>query len=145
MVQTSAQRKFVRGVEQVAAICREVKDFETANAYELTTEREVRPSGQIDYTCFVVERQSPADHWPLLLGEAIHNLRASLDQAIYAASGGASGTQFPITLSDSDFDERRSRIAWAPAAVRELIEKVQPFKTTPDHPEAAPLAWLDPA
>jgi len=77
MGRSSAQRKFIRGLEQVAAICREVKAFESADAYGVTTKREVRASGQIEYTCFAVERQAPSDQWPLLLGDAIHNLRAS--------------------------------------------------------------------
>ena len=54
---TSAERKFKRGLEQVAEICREVKDFESANAYELRTERNVR-AGEIEYTCFAVEREA---------------------------------------------------------------------------------------
>src|SRR5262249_1910777 len=103
---------FIRGVEQVAAICREVKAFESAQAYGVTTKREVRASGQIEYKCFAVERQAPSDRWPLLLGDAIHNLRASLDHAVYTASGGATGTQFPITRSASDFHKHgRPRIA----------------------------------
>jgi hypothetical protein len=113
----------------VAAICREVKEFESANAYELRTEREARAPMEIEYTCFAVEKQAPPDHWPLLLGDAIHNLRASLEHAVYAASGGASGTAFPITRSESEFEKYgRPKIAKAPPAVRELIEKAQPFQ-----------------
>jgi hypothetical protein len=139
---TSAERKFVRGLEQVAEICREVKDFESANAYELRTERNVRAE-EIEYTCFAVERQGPDDDWSLQLGDAIHNLRASLDHAVYAASGGAGGTKFPITRSESEFEGRgRPVINKAPAAVRQLIEKAQPFNTSPEYPEAAPLAFL---
>src|SRR4029450_11694952 len=60
MGRSSAQRKFIRGLEQVAAICREVKAFESADAYGVTTKREVRASGQIEYTCFAVEPQAPS-------------------------------------------------------------------------------------
>ena len=104
---TSAERKFKRGLEQVAEICREVKDFESANAYELRTERNVRAGG-IEYSCFAVEREGPHDDWSLQLGDAIHNLRASLDHAVYTANGGAAGTQFPITRSASDFHKHES-------------------------------------
>jgi hypothetical protein len=139
---TSAERKFVRGLEQVAEICREVNDFESANACELRTERSVR-AGEIEYACFAVERQGPPDDWSLQLGDAIHNLRASLDHAVYAATGGAGGTKFPIARSESEFEKRGPpTIAKAPAAVRELIEKAQPFDTAPDDPESAPLSFL---
>src|SRR4029453_8855070 len=85
MGRSSAQRKFIRGLEQVAAICREVKAFESADAYGVTTKREVRASGQIEYTCFAVEREAPPDPWPLFLGAATHNPRGSLDHAGWAA------------------------------------------------------------
>ncbi len=142
---TSAERKFVRGLEQVAAICREVKAFESANAYELRTDREVKTSGQIEYTCFAVERQAPPDHWPLLLGEAIHNLRASLDHAVWAATAPparSSRTAFPIASDPKKFSEQRDRIAGVPVKVRSLIEEAQPFKTNPGEPEHAWLAIL---
>lgn len=146
MVQrTSAERKFIRGLEQVAAICREVKAFESANAYELKTEREVKTSGQIEYTCFAIERQEPPDHWPLLLGEAIHNLRASLDHAVWAATDppARSGrTAFPIVTDPKKFPEQRDRIAGVPAKVRSLIEEAQPFKTNAGDPGQAWLAIL---
>jgi len=142
---TSAERKFVRGLEQVAAICREVKAFESANAYELRTDREVKTSGQIEYTCFAVERQAPPDHWPLLLGEAIHNLRASLDHAVWAATAPparSSRTAFPIASDPKKFSEQGDRIAGVPVKVRSLIEEAQPFKTNPGEPEHAWLAIL---
>jgi hypothetical protein len=144
MGRSSAQRKFIRGLEQVAAICREVKAFESADAYGVTTKREVRASGQIEYTCFAVERQAPSDQWPLLLGDAIHNLRASLDHAVWAACKRPTRrTADPIFMDACEFQVNgRPKVRGLPSEVRALIEEAQPFKTEPTHPKFAPLAFL---
>ena len=144
MGRSSAQRKFIRGLEQVAAICREVKAFESADAYGVTTKREVRASGQIEYTCFAVERQAPSDQWPLLLGDAIHNLRASLDHAVWAACNRPTRrTADPIFMDACEFQVNgRPKVRGLPSEVRALIEEAQPFKTEPTHPKFVPLAFL---
>jgi hypothetical protein len=142
---TSAERKFVRGVKQAAAICREVKDFESGNAYGLSVERASPHPDRIEYTCFAVERTRPPDDWSLALGDAVHNLRASLDHAVWAASDPAlrdNRTIFPITDSAKSFGDAEDRIAGVPDNVRSLIAEAQPFRTDPNDPRFAPLAFL---
>jgi hypothetical protein len=140
---TSAQRKLSRGIEQVNTLCAETSTFENGNAYGLRTERKERSPEEVEYVCFAVERQAPSDDWPLLAGEAIHNLRGSLDHAVYVASGGAEGTQFPITTTEANFKKRgRPMIARTPSAIQELIEARQPYKAIPDDPRVDALARL---
>jgi hypothetical protein len=140
---TSAQRKLLRGIEQVKALSAETSAFENANAYVLRTEREHRTSQEIEYVSFAVERQAPPDHWPLLAGEAIHNLRCSLEHAVYTASGGAKGTQFPIFVKEAEFQKSgRPMIARTSTAVRALIEARQPYNRTSQDPSFDPLARL---
>jgi hypothetical protein len=97
--QTSAQRKLNRGVEHVEAIRGEARSFENGRAYELRIEPELRSPEEIKYDCFAVEREPVPDHWPLLIGEAIQNLRSSLDHVVYAARG----KQFPIFTTPANF------------------------------------------
>ena len=140
---TSAERKLMRGIEHVQTLSAEASAFENANAYVLRTEHERRPSQEVEHVCFAVERQAPPDHWPLVAGEAIHNLRSSLEHAVYMASGEAKGTQFPIFLTEPDFKKLgRPMIARTSRAVRALIEARQPYNRTPENPGLDALARL---
>jgi hypothetical protein len=142
---TSAQRKFIRGLEQVRTLCEDVRAFEESQAYELRTERKLVAPDDVRVSCFAVEREAPRDHWPLLLGEAIHNLRASLDHAIYAASSRSRHrAQYPIFIDAHEFDRKGlPMITVLPPSVRKLIEDAQPFNTNPERPRSEPLAFLN--
>jgi hypothetical protein len=118
--------------------------FQDSHAYVLRTEKKQRSPKEIAYNCFAIERQAPPDHWPLLAGEAIHNLRSALDHTVHAASGAASGTQFPIFTDARDFRKKgRKMISRTPPAVRALIEKAQPYNRLPAHPTLDALARLN--
>jgi hypothetical protein len=128
------------------AICRQVKDFESGYAYGVTTKREFRHPDQIEYACFAVERTAPPDGWSLALGDAIHNLRASLDHAVWAAADPSlrnHRSAFPVIKNSEKFpDADDPRIVGLPERVRSLVEAAQPFRTSPELPEGAPLAFL---
>src|SRR4051794_1704160 len=100
---TSAQRKFMRGVEQIKTLSGEADAFENRNAYVFRTEVESRTTHEIRYRSFAIEREAPCDEWPLLAGEAIQNIRSALDHLVYAASGGRSRSQFPIFTDPCEF------------------------------------------
>lgn len=135
MTVTSAQRKLSRGIEHVNAISGEAKAFQDSNAYKLRVEREVRSPEEIHCECFAVEKNSPPDHWPLLLGEAIQNLRSSLDHVIWANKG----RQFPIFTDPCEYQVKgRPMIARTPQAIRTVVHDAQPFQTTQR------AAWYEP-
>lgn len=140
---TSAQRKFFRGVEQVRRLSAEADAFERRDAYQFRTEIESRSSRQITYRCFAVEREAPPEDWPLLAGEAIQNLRASLDHIVYAASGGKDWTQFPIFTDPGKFKEKApGMLQGVSALVRTTIENAQPYRTYAPDPAQAMLEQL---
>ncbi len=134
MTQSSALRKFLRGVEQVKTLRAEADAFENDGAYVFSTEVETRTPKHLIYRCYAVERKPVPDHWPLLAGEAIHNIRASLDHVVYAATGD-DDSAFPICTDAAKF-KRRSKgcLKGIPATMRTTIENAQPYITTPSAP-----------
>lgn len=143
MANSSAQRKFEWGVEHVKALCDEASAFESAKAYELRVEPKARSAKAVEYECFAVERQWPPDCWPLMAGDALQDIRSSLEYLVYTAAGGRSGTQFPIFLDPREFQVKGlPMIRGVPAAIWTVIEQAQPFNTIHGIPAMDPLAEL---
>ena len=143
MTPTSAQRKFMRGVDQVRRLLGEADAFENCDAYVFRTEVEARSTHAITYQSFAVERKAPSDEWPLLAGEAIQNIRSALDHMVYAASGGQSRTQFPIFTDPVEFEKKApGMLVGVPDSVRETIEKAQPYRDYPPDPAQTMLEQL---
>jgi hypothetical protein len=99
----------------------------------------------------------PPDDFGLIAGDAIHNLRSSLDHlALALAIAGASTKgvsmtqkkvariQFPVVASPSEFAEqlRRGRLEYVEPAVQAFIEDSQPYRMTPKAPKANNLFVL---
>lgn len=144
MVRTSAQRKFARGVEQVKTLRREAETFENANAYVFRPKIESRSANHIKYRCFAVEREAPDEDWPLLAGEALQNLRHSLDHAVCArVKRPTTRTQFPIFKDPCEFQVTGTpMIKGVPQPIRAGIENAQPYRVLPNAPAQAPIEWL---
>lgn len=140
---TSAQRKFLRGVQQVKQLSAEAESFENRGAYVFRTEVESRSTHEITYRSFAVEREPPPEEWPLLAGEAIQNLRAALDHIVYAASGGRGRSQFPIFTDPCEFQVVGSRmLKRVPDSVKATIERAQPYRNFAPDPAQTMLAQL---
>lgn len=135
MQESSARQKFHRGYGLAQRLWTEVRDFEASGAYTLRTESE--PDGDdIHYTCFAVENQPPGVKWPLIAGDAIHNLRGAIDHALWAATPPAhrsKSTQFPIAETAAKFN--RSRIKGLDAKLSRFVEETQPYNVMPDGPK----------
>jgi hypothetical protein len=147
VTQTSAQRKLARGVEQVRTLNEEAEAFIDAEAYVFRTERERRAPDEIFCRCYATERIAPPDHWPLLAGEAIQNLRSALDHAVWQAwrsvkenTGDGDHTQFLICDSPAKFRALKWRLEGVPEAVRAIIERSQPYNRMPQAPARDILA-----
>ncbi len=141
--QSSAARKFARGVEQVRTLLTEVSSYENRNAIAFSSELERPGPNQILLRSFAAEREAQPEHWPLLAGEAVQNLRAALDHSVYAASGGEERTQFPIHKSAEAFAACPSSwLKGVPEATVAAIERSQPYHLAPQKPTAEPLYVL---
>jgi hypothetical protein len=143
-VESSAVRKFARGVEQVRRLLSETDDFERRGAYAFRIEVESRTADSITFRGIATEREPPSDEWPLLAGEAIQNLRASLDHVIWASADPPSDQNlFPICTDPGNFNKAaRQRLRGVPEPVRAAAEKWQPYRTSPDAPDDAMLEQL---
>ena len=142
---TSAERKLARGIEQAQTLGAEAGAFENRRAYVFEPKPESRSSEEVEYRCFATEREAPPDHWPLLAGEAVHNLRAALDHFVYAAAKGRERgkTQFPIYTDPCEFQVLSPRfVRGVPEAVRARIEGAQPYRRSPSDPTEDALALL---
>ena len=132
---TSAQRKLARGVEHVKTLRAEAATFADAEAYEFVVERERCSPKEVKYHCFAVEHQPPPDHWPVLTGEVVQNLRSALDHAVWSAwkdagnEGGGDHTMFPIAINPDGFASQAGRyLPGVSADIRALIEEAQPYR-----------------
>jgi hypothetical protein len=146
---TSAQRKLARGVEQVKALQAEAEAFGRSEAYIFDTKRERRAPNEIFCRCYATERVAPPDHWPMLAGEAIQNLRSALDHAVWQAwknvqtnTGDGDHTQFVICDSPGDLSKSSWHLKGVPAPVRTVIKEAQPYKRWPQDPSHEFLAVL---
>jgi len=140
---SSAARKFLRGTEQVKTLLDEVADYEARDAIAFSSEFERVSPSEGRLRSFATEREPQPEHWPLLAGEAIQNLRSALDHLVYAASGGEERTQFPIFDEASEFAARSpSMLKGVPNATKDVIEGAQPYRLAPQDPSAESLALL---
>lgn len=145
MSESSARRKLKRGIEQVNALRDEAATFEDAEVYEFTTECERRSPKQLACRSFATRGKPQPDHWPLLAGEAIQNLRSALDHSVYelvpASKRGKS--IFPIYKDPCEFQVLGRRdIPGIPEAIRTLIEQAQPYRRRLENPDRDPLQEL---
>jgi hypothetical protein len=140
---TSAQRKFEWGIKHLNTVRAEAKAFEDGKNYVLRVQPKLRSAEEIGYDCFALPKEPLPDHWTLVLGDAVQNIRSSLDHAVYAAAKGKGRTQFPIFEDPGDFQVKgRKDIATLPTPVRAIIEQAQPFNTIIGNPSSDALAVL---
>lgn len=134
MTLSSATRKFLRGVEQIKALCAEAGAFENDNAYVFREEVDTRSPQHRIHRFYASERKPIPDDWPLRAGEAIQNVRASLDHVVYAVSG-RDDCAFPICTTPDRFQKASAqRLQGIPAPMLATIERAQPYRATPTAP-----------
>lgn len=112
------------------------RDFLSACPY--STSREPDESGEKEYLIFH-QAESPPRELELLLGDAVQNVRSSLDYLVVALADATSGQklavdqinklQFPITTSKAKYDQAAKRwLAGLDAKYVTRIEEVQPYQ-----------------
>jgi hypothetical protein len=146
--------KLGRYQEHMEALEQAVKGFLNTEPYAATATMECDGT---ELVCRWERYQEPPDTLGLIVGDAIHNLRSSLDHmAVALAKAGAEAKgitmtseeeariQFPIVLSDEEFLKQndRGRLAHVDPRARAFIEARQPYNDALLLPAAASPLYL---
>lgn len=155
-------RKLDWAKTQIDALAKSIQGWLLSDAYSLVEHLEPKTGDQVLEAKIT---KPPPKEWPLMLGDAVHNLRSALDHIAYklAVDGHQSkhpgksiplGHQrrimFPIVavsnnpkLSVEEFYAQvvKGQLRYVPDAAAAAIEALQPYKRTPDRPLADPL-WV---
>jgi hypothetical protein len=111
--------------------------------------------GRMGYRLVVDQFSSPPllEHWALLVGDCVHNLRSALDNLVYGLArlkvdppNDPRAIQFPIFTSREAFEKSnavKSTLAQLPDRAAEIVTAWQPFhRKSPDHISADALNLL---
>lgn len=145
--------KIDRAKKHLAEFDAQVRPIETACREAIVWERDERKSQHV----FRIDRvPTLAPDMSAIIGDAIHNLRVSLDylawQLVKATGGsprtGPRGTAFPISTVPRIADGKNGDLPQidpgVPDEVRKILDKIQPYKRTkPALHELAILSGLD--
>ena len=153
-IQRSVELKLGRVDEHMRTLDENIQAFLQPEPY--SAKRIVENEGR-DHVLIWDKYLEPPDQIGLIAGDAIHNLRSSLDHLAVAlavegaAAQGISITtkeveriQFPIVLTESEFKNQlgRGRLRHVETAAKEFIEGFQPYRMTPAAPEWSNLYAL---
>jgi len=141
----SVELKLGRVDQHMAALDEAIKSFLTTKPY--SAKRVLERGGQ-DHVLIWDDYVEPPDDFGLIAGDAIHNLRSSLDHmAVELARVGANnqkvtmnakeiaGIQFPIVLFEEDFAKQIGRrLKYVNPDAQAFIESCQPYRMTPKMP-----------
>jgi len=142
-VPRSVQLKLGRVDKHMEALDESIKAFLEPKPY--SAKRVLERDGR-DHVLIWNDYVEPPDVFGLIAGDAIHNLRSSLDHmAVELAKAGATiqgvtmtakeieGIQFPIVLLEDDYAKqlRRGRLKYVEPAAQAFIESSQPYRMTP--------------
>lgn len=123
--------KVVRAKFQIRELEREFEDFVQKRPFDLEPSFTSYDGDRVGFYHYraKVRNGVPKRKWGVLLGEAVHNLRSALDQAVYAAATEPSGEhEFPVVATPEKWDRVASaKLRSVPAPVVALIKEVQPF------------------
>jgi hypothetical protein len=139
--------RIARAKEHLASLRAQIEDFCRRNAHEVRHEIDSESSEKI--VVYYAREEIPVG-WSILIGEIAHNLRSSLDQAVYDLTIRESGhpldlTEFPIFADRERFKNTGRggglyKIRGIPLRTRGAIETVQPFNVRQEGQES--YAWL---
>jgi hypothetical protein len=149
----SVQLKLARVGEHLEALDETMRSFLANEPY--ATVRRVEAGGT-EHIFYWERYTDPPDRVGLIAGDAIHNLRSSLDHLVVAlAQAGATtsgvsisapeeaGLQFPVTTSDKHFKNGAGRwLNHVDSDAQEVIEAWQPYNMTLGNPKRSVLWQL---
>jgi hypothetical protein len=134
--------KIARANHHIDNLRAEIERFLAKEPYIVVEELD---SDRGQYVNRVREKEPIPDELSLIAGDALHNLRASLDYVVWQLvdGKGTRGHQFPIVDDPAKLDGaiRGNLSGVAPEAVA-IIRDLQPCVTHPSAPETSPLFAL---
>ena len=152
----SVELKLERAAAQVRSLEEAITSWAMENPLIATCElREGRMGFRVTQQEFL--QPAPLDHWGLLVGECVHNMRSALDNLTFALARlnhdppeRPRGVAFPIYTEKALFEKSgRKNIDQLTQPAAELVEKMQPFQRdgspafgTPDRDALVLLQWL---
>ena len=116
-----------------------VQEFRVKRPYSISCEQDPETG---EYVARLIHIEKLPEHWPLLIGDAIYNLRESLDHLAYALAGGINGdkTEFPVEIHATKPDGKRGK-GWKalksvlrPEAM-DAVASLQPYQRKPGDPQ----------
>jgi hypothetical protein len=148
----SSRAKLARADEHRKAIEPEIKAFAAGSSVKLRSRHNLKASrGPIRFSWFVEEMTNPPRQWALAAGDAIQNIRAALDHAVWAIVVKQKGTKFaeanymkidfPIRDRPSRFPRTRLTEIGLPNPAIKVIEDAQPYARQPNAPRDD-ATWL---
>lgn len=150
----SVELRFARAGEHITALDDAIKAFLGTKPYG--ARREVERDGH-EHVFYWTNYEDCPDSFGLIAGDAIHNLRSSLDHMVVAlAIEGAKSSgkslswddlkklQFPIVTKKPGFTKqvRGDRLRDVVPGAVDVIESFQPYNRHPKAPDFSPLAML---
>ena len=139
--------RVARAKDHLGTLQSDIDAFCRRNAHEVRHEIDAETEEKI--VVYYAREDFPVA-WSLIIGEIAHNLRSSLDQAVYDLTIRESGQPLPLSefpiFTDRDAFNRTTKggglykIRGIGQKAREAIEKVQPFNTRSEGKES--LTWL---
>ena len=126
--------KIMRAEELLGELNDEAKRFIEATPPPYTISTELQEN-DTQYVFYADVRQHFPDRFSVLAGEIVQHLASSLDHlfAALVVQNGKTVTRshyFPICISEDGFNKARKSLQDVSFGAREIIESVQPFRTT---------------
>lgn len=149
---SSSWAKLARAEEHRKVIEPEIKAFVESKPVEFASQHNLKdPQGPIRFIYSVSSLVVPPAHWALVAGDAIQNIRAALDHAVWTLVVKEKGTEFaetnapkidfPIVDKAASFPTARLVKIGLSNALIALIEQAQPYIRQQNTPRDNPL-WL---
>ena len=138
-----------RAWEHIEQLKAETSAFFDTKPYRIVTEEEPQGAQKLVHYLFRVDRQPPA-RLRLIMGDAIHNLRAILDNLVWGlgqrcGEPPSSGLKFRLFIDEAEFIQKglprlqKAFASKAPKAI-DLIRDLQPYQRRDD--PTGHLLWI---
>lgn len=150
---TSSRAKIARAEQHRKVIEPEIKAFVESNPIALRSQHNLKGADDpIRFVYFVASIIRPPQHWALVAGDSIQNLRAALDHAVWElvvkekgakfAEANAPKIDFPIVDKSASFPSGRLAQIGLSEPTITVIETAQPYSRQQDAPRRDALWYL---
>jgi hypothetical protein len=134
---TGCEDKLRWGQKHLKLLRDEIASLAKSDLYKLRAERNDSAS---EYIFRIKAVPRPPDHWGLLFGDGVHNLRSALDHLIVQLAvlgqqrdltdAEMQSCQFPVVSRPEDWNRNERKIALLRSGEQTRIRELQPFTTS---------------